>query len=250
MEHILGIDIGGSGIKGAPVNVMEGILTQEKLRIPTPVPSTPQSVAQVIKQIRDHFQYKGIIGCGYPGVVRQGKTYTASNMDKSWIEADAKSIISQMLEQDLDSIYLLNDADAAGIAEMQYGAGKNQNGVVIIITVGTGIGISMFSNGVLVPNIEIGHLEIRNKDSEKRFSDATRKREDLSWKQWSKRFNEYVSYLEKYFWPDLIILGGGICKKYDQFCKYIKSKTPIVRAQLGNDAGIIGAALAVYQSQK
>jgi len=220
MEHILGIDIGGSGIKGTTVDVHEGKLTAERLRIPTPQPSTPQAVAQVIKQIRDSFGYHGLIGCGYPGVVREGKT-----------------------------IHLINDADAAGIAEMNFGAGKDQHGVVIIITVGTGIGIAMFSNGVLVPNLEIGHLEIRNEDSEKRCSDAVRKREDLTWKQWSKRFNEYISYLEKYFWPDLFILGGGICKNYDKFGKYIKSKTPVVRAQLGNEAGIIGAALAVYNRE-
>ena len=242
----LGIDIGGSGIKGAPVDIDRGQLGAERYRITTPEPSTPQAVAEVIKQIKEHFNWQGLIGCGYPGVVRNGKTYTASNMDKSWLEADATMIINTILNDKLSKIKLLNDADAAGIAEMRYGAGKDNKGVVLIITVGTGIGTSLFSDGHLVPNLEIGHLEIKGEDSEKKLSDARRKREELSWKQWTKLFNEYIAYIEKYFWPDLIILGGGGSKKFDQFQQYLVSKTVIVPAVLRNDAGIIGAAAALH----
>jgi polyphosphate glucokinase len=247
MEKVLGIDIGGSGVKGAPVNVASGEMLAERFRLPTPTPSTPKAVARTVLEIKEHFGWQGPIGCGYPGVVRHGVTWTASNMDKKWIGSAAKDVFTEIIADESSPVEIINDADAAGLAEMHFGAGRGRNGVVMIITIGTGIGTALFTNGHLVPNLELGHMEVNGYEAEPRISDAVRQREDLSWKKWGQRFNEYLQAVHKYFWPDLIILGGGGSKKVDKFMPYIDVPIEIIPAQMLNDAGIIGAALAFDQ---
>jgi len=238
---VLGIDIGGSGIKGAPVNTKTGELLGERYRIPTPQPSTPKAVAKVIAKIARHFDWKGPIGCGFPGVVQGGITKSAANVDKAWIGADAAGLIGKATGCPT-KVY--NDADVAGLAEMAFGAGKDRKGVVMLITIGTGLGTCIFTEGVLLPNTELGHIEFNGQDAELFASDAARKREDLSWKKWGKRFDAYLNYLYKLFSPDLIILGGGASKKFEKFSEYITVPTEVVTAETLNEAGIIGAALA------
>jgi polyphosphate glucokinase len=244
MVQVLGIDIGGSGIKGAPVDINTGEMLAERYRIETPLPSTPKAVAKAVTLIKEHFDWHAPIGCGYPGVVRNGITLTASNVDKDWLGADALSIFSKYINDSSCPVALLNDADAAGIAEMRFGAGRGRKGVVLILTIGTGIGTALFTDGYLVPNLELGHLEINCREAEPWISDATRKSEDLSWKKWAARFNVYLEHIEKYLWPELIILGGGGSKKADKFMEYLTVKAEILPAQMLNNAGIIGAALA------
>lgn len=242
--HILGIDIGGSGIKGAPVDVVHGTLLSERHRLPTPQPSTPAAVALAVKAIAHHFKWQGVIGCTFPAVVRQGVTYTAANVDAGWIGANAAELISQTTGC---PTFLLNDADAAGLAEMRFGAGAGQTGVVMLITIGTGIGTVMFVNGHLVPNLELGHVILPNgRSAENYAADRVRQKRDLSWKKWGRRLNRVLGYYEALFWPDLFILGGGVCKKYDQFAPYLKTRTRVLPARLKNDAGIIGAAIAAH----
>ena len=238
---VLGIDIGGSGIKGAPVNTKTGELLGERYRIPTPQPSTPKAVAKVIAKIARHFDWKGPIGCGFPGVVQGGITKSAANVDKAWIGADAAGLIGKATGC---PTIVYNDADVAGLAEMAFGAGKDRKGVVMLITIGTGLGTCIFTEGVLLPNTELGHIEFNGQDAELFASDAARKREDLSWKKWGKRFDAYLNYLYKLFSPDLIILGGGASKKFEKFSEYITVPTEVVTAETLNEAGIIGAALA------
>ena len=239
--EILGIDIGGSGIKGAPVNIEEGKLVEERKRIPTPQPSSPDNVAKTLTEIVSHFNWTGPVGCGFPAVVHAGKIFTASNIDKKWIGTDAVKLFSDSTGCDIS---VINDADAAGVAEMEFGVGRNQQGVVFIITVGTGIGTALFSKGRLVPNTELGHLIMHDMIAERYASDSVRKINDLSWKKWSKRFNEYLNEIERLFWPDLIIIGGGASKKHSKFFQYLTTKTKVVPAQLRNEAGMIGAAMA------
>lgn len=239
--QVLGIDIGGSGIKGAPVDTETGELLAERYRIPTPQPSTPQAVAEVIAEIARHFDWKGPIGCGFPAVVQGGITKSAANVDEAWVDADAAGLISKATGCPTK---VFNDADVAGLAEMAFGAGKGRKGVVLVITIGTGLGSSLFTDGVLLPNTELGHVEFKGQDAEWAASDAARKREDLSWKKWGKRFDDYLNYLHRLFWPDLIILGGGASKKYEKFSEYMTVPTELVTAETLNEAGIIGAALA------
>jgi polyphosphate glucokinase len=239
--EILGIDIGGSGIKGAPINIGVGKLMEERKRIPTPNPSSPQNVAQTLRDLVNHFKWSGPVGCGFPAVVHDGKIFTASNIDKEWIGKDAAQLFNKTTGC---NTAVINDADAAGIAEMEFGAGKDHQGVVFIITVGTGIGTALFSKGKLVPNTELGHLIMHGMIVERYTSDAVRKKEDLSWKKWGKRFKEYLNELERLFWPDLIIIGGGASKKHSKFFQFLDIKTNIVAAQLRNEAGMIGAAMA------
>ncbi|MFZ4681475.1 MAG: polyphosphate--glucose phosphotransferase [Terrimicrobiaceae bacterium] len=238
---LLGIDIGGTGIKGAPVDVETGQLTAERLRIPTPQPALPNAVADVVEQIAAHFNYKGPTGVTFPAVVKKGVIYTASNVDSSWIGTNAGELFSKHVG---GPATVVNDADAAGIAEMRFGAGKDRPGVVIMITLGTGIGSAVFLDGKLLPNSEFGHLQIRGKDAEKRASEKMREDKKLSWKQWSKRLSEYLNEMEKLFSPDLFIIGGGISKKSEKFFPLLKTKTEVivVPAQMRNEAGIIGAA--------
>jgi polyphosphate glucokinase len=239
--EILGIDIGGSGIKGAPVDIEHGKLLVPRYRIPTPKSAKPGPMAETIAKIARHFDWKAPVGCGYPGVVREGVTMSAANVHKDWIGLDARTLLS---ETSGCQTYLINDADAAGLAEMNFGAGRGQNGVVLVITIGTGLGTALFVNQKLVPNTEFGHIEIECFDAETRASDAARKRDQLSWKRWASRFNLYLQKLEQLLSPDLIILGGGASKKHERFMPLLTVKARMLPAELLNDAGIIGAALA------
>ena len=240
--EILGIDIGGSGIKGAPVDVDKGVLTADRFRIPTPEPSSPDSVASVVVEIAQHFYWRGPIGCTFPAVVKNGVTLSAANVDHAWLGADARSLL---MRKTGCPVLVLNDADAAGMAEMQFGAGKDRQGVVLLLTLGTGIGSALFVDGVLVPNTELGHMVLpRSSEAEQWASDRVRAEKDLSWKKWAKRLNEVLIYLEVLFSPDLFILGGGVSKNQDKFMPLLKVHAPVVPARLLNEAGIVGAALA------
>ncbi len=239
--EILGIDIGASGIKGAPVDTESGSLLAERYRLPTPEPAKPGPIIDVIDEIALHFNWSGIIGCGFPGVIIDGYTLTAANLHQKWVGLDAAR---QITEKTTCPVCIINDADAAGLAEMKFGAGRGRRGVVLIITIGTGLGSALFTDGHLLPNSEMGHLELDGEDAEWRASDAARKREDLSWKKWGERFNRFLQEMEKLLSPNLIILGGGSSKRFDEFSQYLTVRAEIVPAQLLNDAGIVGAALA------
>ena len=245
--EVLGIDIGGSGIKGAPVDTETGALLAPRYRIKTPKPAKPRPVAETVAEIARHFDWDGRIGCGFPAAVRGGVTLTAANVHKKWIGTDAAALIS---EASGCETCVINDADAAGLAEMAFGAGKDCQDVVLIVTIGTGLGTSLFTQGRLLPNTELGHIEIDGEEAEAFASDAARKREDLSWKKWSKRLDKYLRTLEKLFWPDLIILGGGVSKKHDKFIPRLTVQAEVIPAQLLNEAGIVGAALASCALQK
>jgi polyphosphate glucokinase len=239
-QHCLGIDIGGTGIKGAPVDVRRGTLLAERLRIPTPQPATPKAVAATVATIAEHFEWKGAVGATMPGVVKDGVLLTAANIDKKWLGTDAAALFSAATGL---TVTVLNDADAAGVAEMRFGAGKGRKGVVVIITLGTGIGFALFNNGVLLPNTELGHIEIKGKDAEDRASARVRDESDVSWKKWGKRVDEYLDHIDALLWPDLIIIGGGVSKKADKFFPLLNTRAEIAAAKLENDAGIVGAAL-------
>lgn len=240
--EILGIDIGGSGIKGAPVDMKKGEMLTERYRIETPQPASPQPVAEIVAEIARHFSWQGPIGCGFPAAIQHGIVRTASNIDAAWMGVNAVQLFSQVTDS---PVKVINDADAAGLAEMSFGAGRDRKGVVLLITLGTGLGTTIFTDGILLPNTELGHIEIRGKAAEKRASDAVRQEKRLSWEKWANRLDEYLIAMEKLLWPDLIILGGGISKYHAKFLPYITVQTEIVPAQLRNEAGIIGAALAV-----
>ncbi len=239
--QIMGIDIGGSGIKGAPVDITTGEMLQERHRIPTPQPSKPEAVADVIAEIVRHFTWEGPIGCTFPAIIKQGVAYSAANVDDAWIGTNGEALIQERTGL---PVVLVNDADAAGIAEMEFGAGRGHMGVVMMLTLGTGIGSALFVNGILVPNTELGHLEVRGKDAENRASDRIREEKDLSWEKWADRLDEVLGRIEFLFSPDLIIIGGGVSKKHEKFLPLLHTRSTIVPAQLLNDAGIVGAALA------
>jgi len=243
----LGIDIGGSGIKGARVNTKSGELVSERVRIDTPNPSTPENCAQVVQEIARQFQYHGPVGVTFPSVVRHGVTLTAANVDQGWINCDAAKLLRDALAL---PVTVLNDADAAGIAEVEFGAGKNIGGTVAMFTFGTGIGSAFFIDGVLFPNTEFGHLLIRGKDAEKRASAQVKENKGLKWKEWANRVNEFFVEIDKLFTPDMIIIGGGISKKFDKFGPHLRSVARITPAKFLNDAGIIGAALAASKARK
>lgn len=240
---VLGVDIGGSGIKGAPVDLNAGELADDRLRINTPEKSTPKNVAKVVAEIVDHFAEQigdGPIGVTIPSVVTHGVTRSAANIDKSWIDHPAEQTFEDVLGRD---IVLVNDADAAGVAEVKYGAAKEYDGVVLLTTLGTGIGTALIMDGVLVPNTEFGHLEIDGHDAESRASAKYKEDEDLSYKQWVKKsLQRYYDVVESLIWPDLIVVGGGVSKKADKFLPLLELNADIVAAQLRNHAGIIGAA--------
>ncbi|WP_305908117.1 polyphosphate--glucose phosphotransferase [Methylomarinum sp. Ch1-1] len=242
--HILGVDVGGSGIKGAIVDTETGEFVGERHRIATPKPATPEAVAAVIAQLVNHFNWEGPVGCGFPASIQHGVARTAANLSSSFIGANIDALFSDVTKC---SCFNLNDADAAGIAEMNFGGGVGQSGVVLLITIGTGLGTAFFSDGVLLPNTELGHLYLPNgKKGEHFASDAVRKSEDLGWKSWGKRFDKYLQQMEALFWPDLIILGGGASKKFDKFKHQISINTPVKPAELLNQAGIVGAALHAH----
>jgi polyphosphate glucokinase len=239
--QILGIDVGGSGIKGAPVDTETGQLVAERLRIKTPKSAEPEPMAQVVKQIAGFFNWDGPIGIGFPAPIKGGVAMMAANVSPKWIGLNADDLFTQVTGCDCT---MINDADAAGVAEMKFGAGRGQPGTVIMVTLGTGIGSAIFYGGVLVPNTEFGHAQLNGMDAEQYASDAARQREDLSWKKYAKRLDLYLKMMERLFWPNLFIVGGGISKESEKYLPLLTIETPIVPAQLRNQAGIIGAALA------
>ena len=248
-KFVLGIDIGGSGIKGAIVNIKTGKMTTDKHRIPTPEPSTPKAVVDTIKQIAKKFDWKGPIGVGFPGVIQHGVVKTAANVDDGWLNVDLEKLMEQRIGCKSVAV---NDADAAGMAEMKYGAGRKNKGVVIMLTVGTGIGCALFTQGKLSPNCEWGHFCLPEGigEAEKWMSDAARKNFDLGWDEWMQRLKVYINYLEDMCWPDLFIIGGGLAKKLEKKGIPFETRTKIVPAQLLNEAGIIGAAVSARKLLK
>lgn len=246
MLSILGIDIGGSGIKGAPVNVMSGELLAARERIPTPQPSTPKAVAGAVRQLCEHFSWQGPVGCTFPAIIRGGVALSAANVDKGWIGTNVEQLLAR--ETGLP-VRVLNDADAAGLAEARFGAGRGQQGVVLLLTLGTGIGSALLHDGHLVPNTELGHLEFRGKELEHYASDKVREDEDLSWKKWGERLSDSLRYLDGLFSPELFIVGGGVSKKSEKFLPLSGLKTPVKPAELRNQAGMVGAALYAAQAQ-
>lgn len=239
--HILGIDIGGTGIKGAPVEIDTGILLAERYRLPTPEGAKPTPVADVVKNVAEQFDWHTQVGCGFPAVIRDGVAETAANISQKWIGTNVAQLFSEATHC---PVYVVNDADAAGLAEVTFGVGKGVHGVVLMITIGTGLGSALFIDGKLVPNTELGHLEVECEEAESIASDVVRKEQDLSWKQWARNLDKYLYTLESLFSPNLIILGGGAVKKQDQFMPLLTVHTKVIPAELGNDAGIVGAALA------
>jgi polyphosphate glucokinase len=239
--EILGIDIGGTGIKGAPVDLTTGTLTAERYRLPTPKGAKPKAVAQVVARLASNFDWYGPIGCGFPAIIRKGVALSAANVHNKWVGTDAAALFSAATGC---PVHVINDADAAGLAEMEFGAGKGQMGVVMMITIGTGLGTALFVDGRLVPNTELGHIEMDCDDAELLASDAARQRLDLSWAKWAGQFTLYLNRLEKLFSPDLFILGGGAVKKQDKWLPQLKLNTPVAIASAGNEAGIVGAALS------
>ena len=239
--QILGIDVGGSGIKGAPVDIKTGKLTGDRIRIKTPKEAEPQPVAEVVAEIARSFKWKGSIGIGFPAPIKAGVAMMAANVSDKWIGTNADELFTKITGCECT---MINDADAAGLAEMEYGAGRGQPGTVIMLTLGTGIGTAIFHRGRLLPNTEFGHLKMKGRDAEHRASDAARQREDLSWEKYAKRLNKYLKEMEKLFWPNLFIIGGGISKKSEKYVPLLTVDTPVVPAQFLNQAGIVGAALA------
>jgi len=237
--QILGIDIGGSGIKGAIVDVQSGQLVSERLRVATPSPATPQAVAAAAGELVREIGWQGPVGCGFPAVIVNGVARTAANIDESWIGTNVAAILSEAIGS---NCYLINDADAAGVAEMRFGCGRGHNGSVLVLTLGTGIGSAMFINGTLYPNSELGHLRLKAGPAEHYASAAVRKNEDLDWKPWAKRLNKFFAQVERTISPQLIIIGGGVSRQHDKFFPFLKVQAELLPAQLRNQAGIIGAA--------
>lgn len=241
-REVLGIDFGGSGIKGALVDTKTGKLLVDRYRIPTPVPATPNDVAEVVDEIVKHFNWNGPIGIGFPSAVLNGIIKTASNIDKTWIGVDARQLFYKKTGQ---IVCVVNDADAAGFAEMKFGEGKGYKGTVLLVTIGTGIGTVLFSNKRLVANTELGHIYLQNGlEAEAFAADSVRSTEELSWDDWGERLNVYLNEMHRLFWPEIIIIGGGVSKKPEKFIHAVHVPTKIVMAKLKNEAGIIGAALA------
>lgn len=242
---ILGIDIGGSGVKGAPVDTARGELLAERVRVPTPQPSDVTSVVEAVAEVAAAFEGYDAVGVTFPGVVVDGVTRTAANVDKSWLDAPAAQLFTERLGK---PVSVLNDADAAGVAEVAFGAGRDQAGLIMMLTFGTGIGSALFLDGVLIPNTEFGHLELDGHDAEKRAADRAREVEDLSWEKWASRVEHYLRHVEMLLSPRLFVIGGGVSKKSDRFFPLIDIRTPIVPATLLNNAGIIGAAVTAEQA--
>jgi polyphosphate glucokinase len=240
--EVFGLDIGGSGIKGSPVDLETGELVEERIRIPTPQAPTSEAVVETSLEVIGRFGWDGPVGVGFPGVIKDGVVHTAANVAKELIGFDLQGRLQREVG---NTVRVVNDADAAGLAEMRWGAGRGVEGMVMMLTLGTGIGTALFTQGKLMPNSEFGHLMIRDREAELRASDRIRKQEDLSWKQWAKRLNKYLATMEALFWPDLIIVGGGVSKKADKFVPKLETRAKIVPAQMLNIAGIAGAALAI-----
>ena len=236
-----GIDIGGSGIKGAPVDLGTGEFLADRVRIPTPQPSTPDAVARTVAEVVDSFDLPRDlpVGVTFPAVIQHGIARSAANVDDSWIGTDVEAVVAQACGR---RVLAVNDADAAGYAETLHGAARGREGVVLVVTLGTGIGSCLVVDGTLVPNTELGHLEIDGFDAESRAADSAREREGLDWAQWAERLQRYFRVVEDLLWPDLIVVGGGVSKKHENFLPLLDLRTPIVPAELRNAAGIVGAA--------
>lgn len=241
--EVLGIDIGGTGIKGAIVDTRTGELVTERFRLDTPIPALPKDVSLVIKKIVDHFNWKGRAGSGFPTPLAHGKSQSGGNLHESWKGVQVDKLFQKAAGIEFT---VINDADAAAEAEMHFGAGKGKLGLVAVITLGTGIGSGLFFNGNLIPNTELGHVTYKNEPFEKYAADSIRKKEDLSYSKWGKRLNKYFQHIELILSPDLFIVGGGASKKLNKFIDEIKISTPIIPAENKNEAGIIGAAMAAY----
>jgi len=241
----LGIDIGGTGIKAAVVDLASGQLVTDRIRELTPRPATPEAVLDVVVDVVHQLEATGELtasmpgGAGFPSVIRAGQAMTATNLDHAWIGAPVQQLLGQRLGRPM---LVLNDADAAGVAEVAHGAGRGQHGVVLLLDLGTGIGSALFMNGQLVPNMQLGHLEFHCRDAETRLSPAARTRRKIGWKKWGGEFNELLARYEEYLWPELIILGGGTAKDFSKYKKYLKTRAPLMAAAMGNTAGIVGAA--------
>ncbi|WP_240139292.1 polyphosphate--glucose phosphotransferase [Streptomyces sp. MUM 178J] len=242
MNVVFGVDIGGSGIKGAPVDLVRGDLAQPRHKVLTPHPAVPDGVADRVAEVVTHFGWSGPVGVTFPGVVTAGVTRTAANVDDSWIDVDAAKLLAERLGG--LPVTVLNDADAAGIAEMAFGAGRGRNGTVLMLTLGTGIGSALFVDGRLVPNTELGHLELHGHEAEQRASTKAKEDADLGWHHWARRVQKYLAHLEMLFSPELFIIGGGVSRKAEKFLPLIKDiRAEIVPAELQNNAGIVGAAM-------
>jgi len=245
--ELLGIDIGGSGIKGAMVNAETGEKLTERFRIPTPASRKPEAMADVIKQIVDHFDYSGPVGCGFPSIVKNGICMSKGNLHKSWVGINIDELFTKTTGHEFT---VINDADAAGYASINYGVGKGKQGLVVMITVGTGLGSGAFFNGQLIPNFELGQIPYKKYEKIEHYAaDSIREKEGLSYEKWAKRFNKFLRYVEIIISPDLIIVGGGISKKWRQYGHVIDIETEVVKAELMNHAGIIGAAVACLREQ-
>jgi polyphosphate glucokinase len=243
-DTVFGIDIGGSGIKGAVVHTATGELTTGRIRIATPQPATPSAVAAVVRRLVDQAGWDGPVGATFPAVIQHGVARSAANVDPSWIGTDADAVFTEAVGQ---QVTVLNDADAAGIAEARFGAARGVAGVVILLTFGTGIGSALLINGVLVPNTELGHLELGGHDAETRAAAAVKDRDGMSYPKWAKRVEHYMRHLERLFTPDLFVVGGGVSKDGDKWIPLLELRAPVEPAQLLNNAGIVGAAMAAAE---
>lgn len=243
-DIVLGVDIGGSGIKGALVDTRTGALLSERLRLVTPQPATPEAMAKTFAEVVRLHEWQGPIGCGFPAVVKNGVALTASNIDDTWQDRSVQNLLTRACGQPVN---VLNDADAAGLAEIHYGAGVHTMGTVLLITIGTGLGSALFRDGQLIPNTELGHLFLHGGIAEDYASNRIRKDENLDWETWGKRFNEYLQHLNLLLAPDLIILGGGVSKHFDTFSPYFHVETRVIPAKLENNAGIVGAACFAHE---
>lgn len=242
--EFLGIDIGGTGMKGALVDTERGELITDRFRLLTPRPPTPEAMCETISEIVSHFDWRGPVGCGLPAVIRNGKVRYASHLSDKWIGVHAQDRFSEATGC---SFTMANDADLAGLAEMRFGAGRDRNGTVLVVTLGTGIGTALFVDGRLVPNTEFGHIEVRGKDAEKRAAANVRQRKKISWKKWARHVSEYLAHIELYLSPELVIVGGGVSKKHQKFLPLLDVGMEVVAARMRNDAGIIGAAVAAAE---
>jgi polyphosphate glucokinase len=246
-KNVLGIDVGASGIKGAIVDLEAGDLVMERIKLDTPQPSTTDAMAETVAELVRQIGYEGeLIGVGFPSVVKRGVAHSAANIDKSWMNANIEAIFSKSTGK---RVVAVNDADAAGLSEMKYGRGKGIMGSVLLITIGSGLGSALFTDGHLVRNTEFGHCNLHGGIAEHYVSNLARKREDMSWEEFGKRFNEFLQMIERISCPDLIILGGGVSNRYELFSEWINIETEVTTAEMFNNAGIIGAALYAYENR-
>ncbi len=243
----MGVDVGGSGVKGAIVDLQTGRLIGERFRLQTPQPATPEAVTRTVAEVVAHFGWTGPLGVTYPGVVVDGVVHTAANVDKAWLGVDVAQAYSAALGG--RPVTVLNDADAAGLAEQRYGAGRNRDGVVVLLTFGTGIGSAVIHNGILLPNTEFGHIEVGGKEAEHRAASSVKERKGWGYRRWTKEVSKVLVAVENAIWPDLFIAGGGISRKADKWLPLLTNRTPVVAAELLNTAGIVGAAMAAAEAQ-